>query len=101
VRRLLRRSQRPDLAWAGTMAAALQASVLVFLIGGGSLSAAYLDIDYLLVAMLAVLRDLVERALREPAPGLYDFATRSARQDVTLAAPTGAAADAPIDAPVV
>lgn len=72
VRRLVRRSLRPDLAWAGSLAGALQASLLVFLIGGASLSAAYFDIDYLLVAMLAALRDLVERALREPAPTLAD-----------------------------
>jgi putative inorganic carbon (HCO3(-)) transporter len=68
VRRLVRRSLRPDLAWAGSLAGALQASVLVFLVGGASLSAAYFDIDYLLVAMLAALRGVVERALREPAP---------------------------------
>jgi putative inorganic carbon (HCO3(-)) transporter len=69
VRSLVRRSGRRDLDWAAGMAGALRISVLVFLIGGASLSAAYYDIDYLLVAMLAVLRDLVERALREqPAP---------------------------------
>jgi probable O-glycosylation ligase (exosortase A-associated) len=68
VRRMVRRSRRPDLAWAATLAGALQASTIVFLIGGASLSAAYYDIDYLIVAILAVLRDMVERALREPAP---------------------------------
>jgi probable O-glycosylation ligase (exosortase A-associated) len=68
VRAMVRRSQRPDLVWAGQLAGALQVSVLVFLVVGASLSAAYYDLDYLLVAMLAVLRDLVERALREPPP---------------------------------
>ena len=68
VRRLVRQSLRPDLAWAGNLAGALQVSVLVFLVGGASLSAAYFDIDYLLVAMLAALRGVVKRALLEPAP---------------------------------
>lgn len=68
VRAMVRRSQRPDLVWAGQLAGTLQISLLMFLVGGASLSAAYYDIDYLLVAMLAVLRDLVERALREPPP---------------------------------
>jgi putative inorganic carbon (hco3(-)) transporter len=67
VRRLVRRSGRRDLDWASSMAGALRVSLVVFLIGGASLSAAYFDIDYLLVAMLAVLRDLVDRALSEPA----------------------------------
>ncbi len=64
VRRLVRRSGRTDLAWAASMAGALRVSVAVFLLGGASLSAAYYDIDYLLVAMLAALRELVERSLR-------------------------------------
>jgi putative inorganic carbon (HCO3(-)) transporter len=68
VRRLVRRSLRPDLAWAGSLAGALQASILVFLIGGATLSASYYDIDYLLVAMVCALRELVERTMREPAP---------------------------------
>lgn len=89
VRRLVRRSLRPDLAWAGSLAGALQASVLVFLVGGSMLSAAYYDIDYLLVAMLAVLRDLVERTLREPAP-------TSARADVPALAPARAQAAPPV-----
>jgi probable O-glycosylation ligase (exosortase A-associated) len=68
VRRLLRRSAREDLAWAASLAGALQMSVMVFLIGGASLSAAYYDIDYLLVAILASLRDLVERSLASSTP---------------------------------
>jgi len=83
VRRLVRRSGRRDLDWAASMAGALRISVVVFLIGGASLSAAYYDIDYLLVAMLAVLRDLVERALREqPTPAV---AVRAAAAPVPVA----------------
>ena len=67
VRRMVRASRRTDLAWAARLAGALRVSVVLFLIGGASLSAAYYDIDYLLVAMLAALRALVGRALREPA----------------------------------
>ena len=66
VRGLVRRSARADLAWAASLAGALRVSILLFLVVGASLSAAYFDIDYLLVACLAALRDLVERTLREP-----------------------------------
>ncbi len=66
VRRLVRRSGRQDLHWAATMANSLRISVIVFLIGGASLSAAYYDIDYLLAAMLAALRELVEREISQP-----------------------------------
>jgi probable O-glycosylation ligase (exosortase A-associated) len=61
VRRLVRRSGRPDLAWAASLASALQLSLLLFLVDGATLSAAYFDIDYLLVAMAAGLRGLVQR----------------------------------------
>ncbi len=63
VRRIVRRSKRADIAWAGQMAGVLQVSLLLFLVNGALLSAAYYDIDYLLVAMLAALRELVGRAL--------------------------------------
>jgi probable O-glycosylation ligase (exosortase A-associated) len=68
VRRLVRRSGRDDLRWAAQMAGALAVSLLLFLVVGASLSVAYHDIDYLPVAMLAALRDVVERALREAVP---------------------------------
>ncbi len=69
VRRIVRRSKRADIAWAGQMAAVLQVSVLLFLVNGALLSAAYYDIDYLLVAMLAALHELVGRAVLEEPPG--------------------------------
>ena len=68
VRRAVRRAKRADLAWAGQMAAVLQVSLLLFLANGALLSAAYYDIDYLLVAMLAALRELVGRALLDSPP---------------------------------
>ncbi len=70
VRRIVRRSKRADIAWAGQMAAVLQVSVLLFLVNGALLSAAYYDIDYLLVAMLAALRELVGRTVLEGPPGV-------------------------------
>ena len=69
VRRIVRRSKRADIAWAGQMAAVLQVSLLLFLVNGALLSAAYYDIDYLLVAMLAALRELVGRAALDGPPG--------------------------------
>ncbi len=67
VLRLVRRSGRPDLAWAAELAARLRVSLLVLLVSGALLSAAYRDIDYLVVGLLAALRLIVRRALAEPA----------------------------------
>ncbi len=69
VRRIVRRSKRSDIAWAGQLAGMLQVSLLLFLVNGALLSAAYYDIDYLLVAMLAALRELTGRALLDNPPG--------------------------------
>ena len=79
IRRMVKRSARPDLQWAGSLAGALRTSLIVFLIGGASLSAAYYDIDYLLAAMLAVTRELVENAVSEAGPPPGTLAARASR----------------------
>jgi probable O-glycosylation ligase (exosortase A-associated) len=84
TRRVLRRSGRGDLRWATQMAGALQISLVLFLIVGGSLSAAYYDIDYLIVAMLAALRELVERSLREGETTAFAVTGRGVREAVVV-----------------
>lgn len=76
VRAIVRRSGRTDLAWAATLALKLRVSILVFMVCGGLLSAAYYDIEYLVVALLTVLRDLVEREVREPRSADGSIAAR-------------------------
>jgi probable O-glycosylation ligase (exosortase A-associated) len=67
VRTIVRRSGRLDLEWASEMAGALRISVVLFLIVGASLSACYYDIEYILAAMLAALRCIIEQTLAEGA----------------------------------
>ena len=67
VLRLVRRSGRADLIWAAALAAQLRVSLLALLVSGALLSAAYRDIDYLIVGLLAALRLIVRRALAEPS----------------------------------
>ena len=63
VRRAVRQSARPDLLWAADLARKVELSLVVFLVSGSALSAAYYDIDYLLIVLMTVLRDLVRREL--------------------------------------
>ncbi len=63
VRRAVRRSGRPDLAWASDLARKVELSLVVFMVSGAALSAAYYDIDYLLMVLMTVLRDIVRREL--------------------------------------
>ncbi len=65
IRRLVRRSGRPELDWAASLAAHLRLSLLVFMVSGGLLSAAYRDVDYLVVGLLAATRLIVRRAVDE------------------------------------
>jgi probable O-glycosylation ligase (exosortase A-associated) len=67
IRRAVRKSGRRDLEWASEMAGALRISVVLFLLVGGSLSATYYDIEYILAAVLAVLHEVVESSLADTA----------------------------------
>jgi putative inorganic carbon (hco3(-)) transporter len=68
VRRLVRRSGRNDLAWAAGMAGTLQVGLIMFLVVGASLSVAYHDIDFLFMATLMALRDVVEQTVQGTVP---------------------------------
>ena len=63
---IVRRSRRADLAWAADLAGKLRVSLLAFMISGALLSAAYYDIDYLIVCLLAALREIVRRHVKMP-----------------------------------
>ena len=65
VRRLVKRSRRADLVWAADLAMKLRVSLCAFMVSGGLLSAAYYDIDYLLVGLVAALLFVVQNALKE------------------------------------
>ena len=58
---------RPDLKWAGQLAAMLQVSLIGYATGGAFLGLAYFDLYYHLVAMLIITRILVEQALQPNA----------------------------------
>ena len=62
---MVRRSRRDDLAWAADLAAKLRISLLAFMISGALLSAAYYDIDYLIICLLAAVRRIVAREVTE------------------------------------
>ena len=51
----------PQLAWAGDLAAMLQVSMVVFVVGGAALSLAYYDVFLTMLAVLEVLRVIVVR----------------------------------------
>ena len=68
IRRLVSQSGRADLAWAADLAIKLRVSLATFMVSGGLLSAAYYDIDYLLIVLASALRFIVQRALQDP-PG--------------------------------
>ena len=65
VCRLVRKSGRADLVWAADLAVKLRVSLTTFLVSGALLSAAYYDIDYLLIGLVSALRFIVQRALKE------------------------------------
>ncbi len=67
VRRLVREAGRPELEWASRLAGHLRISLLAFMVSGGLLSAAYRDVDYLLVSLLAATRLIVRRAVGDEA----------------------------------
>ncbi len=60
---MVRASRRDDFAWAADLASKLRVSLLAFLVSGGLLSAAYYDIDYLLVCLIAATRSVVARQI--------------------------------------
>lgn len=78
-----------DLAWAHGLAAMLQISLLVLTISGAALSTTYMDINYLLFAMLSVLRRQLEATAVEE---------REPRRAGSLATPIAVVARVPVAA---
>jgi probable O-glycosylation ligase (exosortase A-associated) len=64
VRRMV--ANRPDLRWAADLGYTLQASLVAYLVAGAAVSVSYIDFFYILVALSAVLRDLVVAETRVP-----------------------------------
>ncbi len=54
---------RPDLKWAGDLAAMLQVSLAAYAVGGAFLGLAYFDLAWYLIALQVVTRVIVERTL--------------------------------------
>ena len=55
----------PDLAWAGSLAKTIQASLIGFAVGGAFLSLLYFDVPYYLMGAVVAIRVLVERRRAE------------------------------------
>ena len=62
---------REDLAWAGQLAQYVQYSLIAYLVSGAALSLAYFELMYILFAVLASLRMIVDKACEptKPFPG--------------------------------
>lgn len=55
---------REDLRWAASLASMIQAGMIGFAVGGAFLSLLYFDVPYYLMAVVVILRILVERELQ-------------------------------------
>lgn len=66
---------KPQLAWAHDLAAMLQVTLVGYMVGGAFLSLVNFDVPYYLMAAIVVLRVLVEREARAPAPAAVPAAS--------------------------
>jgi len=71
ARQIIRSSRdRPDLAWARSLAAMIQVSILGYAVTGAFLSLGFYDLYYALVAVIAVTQFVVQREIaKSPVPG--------------------------------
>lgn len=60
--------QRSDLRWVADLAAMIQVSFIGYWVGGSFLGLAYWDVPYLLVSILVLSKQLVDRQLATPVP---------------------------------
>ena len=60
--------KRTDLEWAGQLAQYLQYSFIAYFVSGAALSMAYFEFMYILFAVMASLRMIVDRETAEPSP---------------------------------
>jgi putative inorganic carbon (HCO3(-)) transporter len=59
-----RARRRPELLWASDLSAMVQTSLVVYMIGGASLSLAYFDLPYHLVIIVVACKDVVGREIQ-------------------------------------
>jgi hypothetical protein len=66
-----RTKSRPDLEWAGQLAAAIQVSIVGYCTAGAFVNLGFYDLFYALVAVLTAIKVVVEKSLApelRPAP---------------------------------
>ena len=68
IKRMLEKHGGHSLAWASDMSDMVAASLIAYVVGGALLSAAYFDLQYILVMLMEVLRLQVRRELLKPRP---------------------------------
>jgi len=82
-----RASKVPNMLWAGDLATMLQVSLIGFFVAGAFLGLPYFDLYFHLVALLVILKAMVQRELA------------AATQPATAAMPAGAGPSAAIETP--
>jgi len=69
ARRVIRSTRdRPDLAWARSLAAMIQVSLIGYVVSGAFLSLGFFDLYYALLAVIVVTEFVVRGELAKPAP---------------------------------
>jgi probable O-glycosylation ligase (exosortase A-associated) len=71
---------RPDLAWARSLAAMIQVSFVGYAVTGAFLSLGFFDLYYALIAVVASTEVVVKRALKEPAVNAPDLTSEGKRR---------------------
>lgn len=85
---------RPDLKWAGDLAAMVQVSLAAYAVGGAFLGLSYFDLAWHLVAIQVLARVLVERALAQESPAqIADIGVEPRRPDREFVRRPGVVAD--------
>lgn len=84
---LRRTRQRPDLAWAHSLAAMAQVSLVGYCVGGAFLSLGFYDLYYALVAIIAVTEYVVRQSEVHEAPITSRGSTMHAQLPTTSPAP--------------
>jgi probable O-glycosylation ligase (exosortase A-associated) len=80
LRRTYRRSRGvPDLYWAGKLAAQLQLTLLVYMVSGAALSAAYHDMPWLVIGLSGAVRRFVAEKVRATGQSSRSRAANSFR----------------------
>jgi len=65
IKKLTKRNEHVSLVWASDLSDMLAGSLIVYIIGGALLSAAYFDLPYILMMLMEVLKQQVKRDITE------------------------------------